>query len=94
MPNDLVSYLVQSDSTFVTENYDKAFTERQRGSGESWSVARRDEIEVSVRSHEQGFTDICIYDHSGGEQRAIGDVTVQVVSNWLDDRDIVYELLR
>ena len=45
-----------------------SFTKRQQDVGVDWIVARQNETEVSFRSHEGGFSDVCVYDHSDGEE--------------------------
>ena len=89
--NELAGHLIEIDDRFEIENYDNSFTKRQQGAGQQWIVARRDKIEVSLMSHgDWGFSDICVYDHSDGEQTDQARGALAILTEYLDARSVAY----
>ena len=92
--SDLANFLYEHDDSFAIDSYNESFTQRQQAAGASWIVARRDEVEVSMQSHHDwGFSDICVYDHSNGEQTVQAMQALNLLSDQLDVRNIAYEYL-
>lgn len=90
--NELAARLYESDDRFEIDNYDDTFTRRQQGVGQGWIVARRDKIEVSLMTHgDWGFTDICVYDHSGEDQTDQALEALEILTDVLDERNVSYE---
>lgn len=90
----LLTQKVQSqEPEFSLSNYEDSFTSRQQAAGELWLVMRNDDVELSFRNHENRFSDVCAYDHSGGDRTKQAISALEVVKEMLTKADVQFELL-
>ena len=89
--DELTDVLYEYNDKFSVKNYDDSFTQRQQKAAEGWTIARNDGTEVSLRSHEQGFSDICVYDHNNGEGIDQAMEALDILSSHLRLKGVAYE---
>lgn len=89
--DELTNVLYEYDDRFSVKNYAESFTQRQQKAGERWTIARNDATEVSIRSHDLGFSDICVYDQNDGEGIDQAMEALDILSSHLRLKGVAYE---
>lgn len=88
--SDTADYLAERWPKSNTEDFTEDLYQRGETAEEAWIRVSDRKTEVSLRSHDFGFSEICVHDLSRSEDGEVALSVIVIAKTYLEQRNIEY----